>query len=281
MAHPGLAWLERSDEGRAWLRRLPRLVDECREQWSLVLEEPYPYAYASLAIPAGDAVLKIQFPDREGEHEAAALALLAGDGAVRLLAHDRERHALLLERCRPGTPLHTVGRDRALDVLVGLLPRLWKPAGAPFRSAADEAAHWLETLEQDWERHARPFERELLDAAIEALTDLPATQGSQVLVHQDLHGDNVLSAEREPWLVIDPKPLVAERELALAPIIRSFELGGRREDVLHRLEYLTSELGLDRDRARRWTIGQTLAWSFGSDWHARHVDTARWLLQAG
>lgn len=50
----------------------------------------------------------------------------------------------------------------------------------------------------------------------------------QVLLHQDLHADNVLRAGREPWLVIDPKPLTGEREFGVAPIVRSFELGHGR-----------------------------------------------------
>jgi streptomycin 6-kinase len=81
--------------------------------------------------------------------------------------------------------------------------------------------------------------------------------------------------------VIDPKPLVGEREFGLAPIIRSSELGHSRGAVLHRLDLLTGELGLDRQRARGWAIGQTIAWSFGGEFHSQHVETARWLLEAG
>jgi streptomycin 6-kinase len=164
--------------------------------------------------------------------------------------------------------------------LIELLPRLWKPAGPPFRALAEEAARWLSHLPGDWERSGRPYERELLDAAISALEEVAPTQGEQVLVHQDLHGDNVLSAEREPWLVIDPKPLAGEREFGLASIIRSFEFGHTEASVLHRLDRLTSDLGLDRERARKWALGQTIAWA-GGDFQATHVETARWLLQAG
>jgi streptomycin 6-kinase len=227
-----------------------------------------------------DVVLKVQRPHRESEHEAAALELWDGAGAIRLLDCDAEEHALLLERCLPGTPLAAAGAEVALGVFVRLLPRLWKPAGAPFRPLADEAAWWAGHLEQNWKRAGRQFERRLLDAALEALGELSPTQGEQVLLHQDLHGENVLAAEREPWLAIDPKPLAGEREFGVAPIVRSFELGHSRRAVLGRLERLTSELGLDRERARAWTVAQTIAWSIGSDYHATHVETARWLLEA-
>jgi streptomycin 6-kinase len=224
-------------------------------------------------------VLKIQKPHRESEHEAAALEVWDGAGAVRLLAHDPEEHALLIERCVPGTPLAEAGAETALDVFVDLLPRLWKRAGPPFRPLADEAAWWVEYLPREWEGSGKQFERRLLDAALEALRELPPTQGEPVLLHQDLHGENVLSAQREPWLAIDPKPLVGEREFGVAPIVRSFELGHSKRDVLYRLDRLTSELGLDRARARGWTIGQTIAWSVGSEYQPTHVETVRWLLE--
>ena len=198
---------------------------------------------------------------------------------MRLLRHDPERHALLIERCVPGTPLAEAGPDAALDVFVDLLARLWKPAGPPFRPLADEAAWWVEYLPRVWEEGGRQFERRLLDAALDALRELPPTQGQEVLLHQDLHGENVLSARRQPWLAIDPKPLAGEREFGLAPIIRSFELGHSKRDVRYRLDRLSSELGVDRERARGWTIGQTIAWSVGSEYHATHVETVRWLLE--
>jgi streptomycin 6-kinase len=227
-----------------------------------------------------DVVLKVQEPHRESEHEAEALRLWDGDGAVRLLDEEPEEYALLLERCLPGTPLSAAGAETALDVFVELLPRLWKPAGQPFRSLAAEAAWWADSLEASWERFGRPFERRLLDAALEALQELPRTQGPAVLLHQDLHGDNVLAARRERWLAIDPKPLAGEREFGIAPIVRSRELGHSRAEVLGRFDRLVSELSLDRDRARGWTIGQTIAWAFDGDVRRTHADVARWLLEA-
>ena len=282
--HPGLRWAEKTDEGRAWLERL---TEQCAARWTLELGPPFPYAYAcaSLAVPArlpdgAEAVLKICFPHRESEHEGDALRLWDGNGAVQLLAEDRERSALLLERCRPGTSLGGDDVETALEVFAGLLPRLWVPAAEPFRPLAEEASWWAESLEASWKHAGRPFERRLLEAALAALAELPASQGEQVLLHQDLHADNVLRAEREPWLTIDPKPLVGEREFGLAPIIRSFELGHSARAVRMRLDHLSGELGLDRERARGWAIAQTVAWSFDSESLPTHGETARWLLDA-
>ena len=267
-----------------WLERVPELVAECVEEWQLELGEPYEAGAAGYAVRAAltdgtPTVLKLIYPHREAEHEADALELLAGNGAVRLLARDDARSAMLLERCEPGTALAENGGEKALDVLVELLPRHWVRAGEPFHTLAEEAAWWIDDLPEQWEQSGRAIERSLVDTAVDALGLLSESQGEQVLLNQDLHGDNVLAAEREPWLVIDPKPLLGEREFAVAPIVRSFELGSSRADVLYRLDRLTSELGLDRERARGWTIGQTMAWAFDSDYSDEHLETVRWLLE--
>jgi streptomycin 6-kinase len=121
----------------------------------------------------------------------------------------------------------------------------------------------------------------LFEAALENLATLRDSQGPPVLLHQDLHGDNVLRAAREPWLVIDPKPLVGDREFSLSPIIRSRELGDTRQSMIARLDKLSNELGLNRERARLWTFAQTLAWAFEGDRVlADHVEAARWLWHA-
>ena len=230
--------------------------------WGLQLGASYPPGAASVCVlraelPDGTpAVLKISDPHRESEQEADALERWDGDGAIRLLRRDDERNALLLERCEPGTYL-SEGADDPLGVLIELLPRLWTEATG-FHTLEDEVAWWA-------------LDGEVGDLARE----LAATQGELVLVHQDLHGDNVLASEREPWLVIDPKPLAAEREFAVAPIVRSGELGHSKRDVLYRLDRLCGELGLDRERARGWTIVQTVAWADGA---AQRLDeVVEWL----
>ncbi|HYA09708.1 MAG TPA: aminoglycoside phosphotransferase family protein [Gaiellaceae bacterium] len=259
-----------------WLARVPTLLAETATAWGLTPGEPYPAGAAGLALRADlpdgtPAVLKLSYPHRESEQEADALERWDGDGAVRLLARDDARHALLLERCDPGTFLSEWDGD-ALGVLIELLPRLWK-SGDGFTPLAEEAEWWLE------HDVAEIRDRRLREAAVHYLRELAPTQGEQVLLHQDLHGDNVLAARREPWLVIDPKPLAGERAFSAASIVRSHELGHSKRDVLYRLDRLCAELGLDRERARGWTIAQTVAWSGGSDYVAPHVETVHWLLE--
>jgi streptomycin 6-kinase len=255
-----------------WRANVAELVTDCCLRWDLRAGVPYVPGAAGYVVrieraDGTPAVLKVFWPHREAEQEADALERWDGDGAVRMLARDDERSALLLECCEPGSFLST--HDDPLGVLIELLPRLWR-SGDGFRPLADEAEWWLE------HDLAELPDKRLRDAAVHYLRDLVPTQGEQVLLHQDLHGENVLAAQREPWLVIDPKPLAGEREFSVAPIVRSSELGHSKRDALYRLDRLCSELDLDRDRALGWTIAQTMAWSDGDD---TSLDTVRWLLE--
>ena len=165
--------------------------------------------------------------------------------------------------------------------MAGLLPRLWIPASAPFQSLEAETDLWVDDLEEQRERWGHRYEPGIFDAAVRAMRELSGTQGDRVLLRQDLHVENVLAAEREPWLVIDPKPLAGEREFSVAPIVRDRELGHSRAQVLGRIDRLCSDLSLDRDRARGWAIAQTMAWAFDPDGvHEKHIDVARWLLES-
>ena len=225
---PGLEWWREEPDGFLWIQHLPDIVGECAHQWSLELGEPFHLAHVSYVAPvelsdSTSAVLKINFPEEESEHEADALAHWDGEGAVRLLGRYDERRALLVERCKPGTRLwETRDGDDVTRIVAGVLRRLWKapPANHPFRLLADAAAGWVHELPEGWERLGRPYEEELLEEAIAFLREAGPTQGEAVVLHQDLHGGNILRARREPWLAIDPKPLVGEREFDTASFLR-------------------------------------------------------------
>jgi streptomycin 6-kinase len=274
-------------EGDAWLTGLPALVADVAARWQVQIGEPFAdggavsWVAPALTAAGEEAVVKLFLVGLENADEAAALRHYDGRGAVRVLAG--EPGALLLERLSPGTPLWDVeDDDRACRVVAGLLPRLWRAPdpGHPFRSLAGDAAGWSETLERHWTQLGRPFERRLLDEALAAAAELAPSQGEQVVLHQDLHGGNVLRAGREPWLAIDPKPVVGEREFDLASLIRDRRWSIDERIVRRRLDLLSGELGLDRDRMRRWAVLHALAWGVDEEgaW-PEMVACARWLAE--
>jgi streptomycin 6-kinase len=285
-------WRDRPG-GDEWLQRLPRLASECAEEWSLQLETPFEPATISLVLPAtlpdgSAAILKLTFPEPESAGEADALAAWDGRGAVRLIARDEARSALLVERCFPGTQLWAeAGEERANEIAAEVLRRLWRTPVAhhPFRLLTDSAAEWEESIPAAWDRLGHPFERSLLDLALDALRDLRSSQPEVVILHQDFHGGNVLAAEREPWLAIDPKPLVGERAFDTASLLRDRRAELARDpqpvrSITRRLDLLSEALELDRERMRGWGILHALAWGVGESVLEDMVACARWLADA-
>jgi streptomycin 6-kinase len=264
----------------AWLAELPHHVQECAEQWELDLEEPFATP-RSLVVPAGERVLKLNAPSHfEADHEAAALECWAGNGAVRLLARDDGRRAFLMERCRPGTKLTELHVDQPL-VVADLLPRLWLEPGPnrPFRLIVEEAERWVEDVESAYARAGRPFEPPLLQVALDVFRT--CDRSARTLVNQDLHGENVLAAEREPFLVIDPKPALGEREVSAVGLLRNAAWQGGASEVRRWLSVL-GELGLDAKRARGWGIAHALAWGHDPDgrWSPDAIEAARCIAAA-
>jgi streptomycin 6-kinase len=289
----GLLWWRKEPGGAAWLAKLPGIVADCAEAWSLRVHEPFEPAHSSLVLPAEradgtHAVLKVNFPDSESECEPDSLADWRGRGAVLLLERDDERRSLLVERCQPGDQLWSVAdEDQAGEIAAGVLGRLWRapPAEHRYRFLADEAARWATELAERWSLLGGPFDRALLDAAVSACHELGPAQGSAVILHQDFHGGNVLRAERELWLAIDPKPLVGEREFDGASLLRDRRWlvgqadAGRR--VARRLDVLAAVLDLDRERMRGWGIVHALAWGVSADkLETDMIECARLLLAA-
>ena len=262
-----------------WLDELPHLVGELASAWDLALEEPFDTP-GSLVVPAGKVVLKLNAPSHfEADHEADALAAWDGRGAVWLLARADEHRAFLIERCRPGVRLWDAGIDET-SVVAELLSRLSSGVDEPhpFRRAADEAGRWTKEVKERYEVAGEPFERSLLDSAVEAFRTADAS--ATALVNQDLHGANILSAEREPWLVIDPKPLVGERELDAVGLLRNAAWNGGTPLVRRWLDAL-AELGLDRGRTQAWGLAHALAWGWDDDgWSPRSVEAARQIAAA-
>ena len=233
-----------------------------------------------------EVVVKVPVDDDvESLCEPEALRFWDGRGAVRLIDYDAGTRAMLIERCVPGTQLGRVYDDRSLEVVADTLQRLWRPppGGVSWRRLRDVAETWAERLPFDRERHNRPYELSLLEQAVDALDALGPTQADVVLCHQDLHGGNILSAEREPWLAIDSKPIVAEPAYDAVPAVRDLDenRGITAAGMRHRLDHLSALLGVDRERVRRWTIAKHLAWGTGGQYFPNEVEIVRLAVEVG
>ncbi|WP_319453585.1 MULTISPECIES: aminoglycoside phosphotransferase family protein [unclassified Mycobacterium] len=199
------------------------------------------------------AVLKISTSDAESEHAHLVLRRWGGDGAVRLLRADPHRRAVLLERLRPET-LETLWDIDACEVVAGLYRRLHVAAMPQLRSLTSCLEQWADdfaTLPR-----SAPIPHRLVEQAITLCREL-ATEPADRVLHGNLHYGNVLTGDREPWLVIAPTPLNGDPHYELAPMLwsRWDELAGDvRGGVQRRFYTLVDAAGFDEDRARGWTI---------------------------
>ena len=260
---------------RAWLTALPGVIAQARHRWSLRVGEPFqPGGWTAWVAPARDAaghdlVLKIAWPHPDATHEADGLRAWAGQGAVRLhAAHDfGPAHALLLERCRPGTELSVRPEPDQDLVIAALLPRLWiQPAGDHrFASLTQMCQRWADQAERALAAGATPPDLDpgLARAGLAMFRELPATADRQVLLCTDLHAGNVLAASREPWLVIDPKPHVGDPAYDVLQHLLNCDQR-LRDDPRGLARRLADLLDLDAGRVLAWLFARCVQESPGS-----------------
>jgi streptomycin 6-kinase len=252
-----------------WMADLPLIVEGLAARWSLDVGRPFqPGGVASWVAPARGAagdhlVLKVGWRHEEALHEADGLRVWNGDGTVRvfdaLLAG--ETSALLLEACEPGTSLSGAMPAAEQDVVVaGLLRRLWidPPAGHPFRTLASMCDWWADEFEEKYAaaRSRGPqLDPGLARAGIELFRSLPGTAERSVLLCTDLHPENVLAAQREPWLVIDPKPYLGDP--AYDPLQHMLNFPGRLvADAAGFIRRMAGLLDLNGGRLRQWAFAR-------------------------
>ena len=255
---------------------LKALVD----RWSLRVGEPFDHANVSCSWVAPviradgtPAILKLAMPHMEGAHEIQGLRFWNRDPMVRLLKADDGLGAMLLERCEPGTMLHSMPETEQDIVIASLAKRLWRdpPSQSIFRHLSQMLELWRsETLEQEEHWPDAGLVREGLlvwqTLAVPAATDR--------LLVTDLHAGNVLRSEREPWLVIDPKPFVGDPAYDVVQhlIVSEARL---HADPLGLVKHLANLAEVDEQRVRFWTFARAAA-DPRSDWSGlQWMETAK------
>jgi len=262
---PNLLAAAERDGRTAWLATLPTTVARLAREWTLTVEAPFqPGGQTAWVAPVhtptgGSLVLKLAWRHPEALHEADALRVWAGHGAVRLHAATEwsDTLALLLERCSPGTSLAALPEPAQDRVVAGLLHQLWQapPAGHRFRPLQAMCDAWADEFDTRRSAHPDLVDPGLARAGIGLFRELPATADREVLLATDLHAGNVLAAEREPWLVVDPKPYVGDPAYdALQHLLNCTER--LHADPVGLARRMADLLDLDPLRLRRWLFAR-------------------------
>ncbi len=243
-------------------------MEELLERWGLVPDGPAMHGGVGIIVPVGAAVLKVSFPHPGNVHEPSAFAAWGGRGAVLLHDRDDALFAMLLERA--ASPLTEVASgDEALEIAGRLNHRLAVPAPPGLPRLRDQAGEWEEQLRRDAASHALPDH--VVATAVATAAELGATQ-PDTLIHGDFHARNILRADREPWLAVDPKGRAGDPAYDGGTFLKPHALTLLGADdlrkTLHRaVDVFASAAELDRERVRRWAQLQFVQASF---WGRQH-----------
>ncbi|QNE19937.1 phosphotransferase [Kribbella qitaiheensis] len=255
-------------ESRPWLDALPQLTSGYLDQWALQFDGDPLYGAASLVLPVvrqdgTQAMLKLQPLIDENAGEALALRTWSSDDVVEVLEDDPATCTILLERLNPRMLSDLPDDQEATQILAELLARLSAVQAPPtLRTLKDIAGEMLAAAPKQIPLLADAKQQALVRRCAARLAELVDEPGDRLL-HWDLHYDNVMAAERAPWLVIDPKPLVGDPGFDLFPALNNrwndlVATGDVPKAIRRRFDLMVEVVGLDRDRAVGWTLGRVL-----------------------
>jgi streptomycin 6-kinase len=268
--------------GAAWLDSLPEVIASCERHWRLTVGPAFGLSYSYVA-PGRNAhgeefVLKVCVGSPGFISEVQGLQAFSGGAAAQLIDHNLELSALLLERLKPGRTLATLDNDEdATRIAAQIMRELWRPL--PPNSSFPTTAQWaggLQRLRARFDGGTGPFPRALIETAESLFRELLSSSEPPVLLHGDLHHFNILSADRLPWVAIDPKGLAGERAYEAGALLRNPDarLSTDAQVQRRRLDILHDELALDRERMLAWGVAQAVLsgwWSYedtGSSWES-------------
>lgn len=251
------------ERGRTWLSDLPRITAEAVERYGLSALKPMSnlsYNYVLSGYQDNRAViLKIGIDIAGLAHEAAALKAFSGFGVVEVIV-ESER-VLLLERAVPGNSLRSyfpLKDEEGIQIICDVMNRLHQ-APLPI-SEFPGIEDWLMVLDKEWD-----IPLDYLQKARTLRDQLLATSTEPVLLHGDLHHDNVLQ-QGDGWLVIDPKGVMGEPTYEVAAFIRNpiseiWSMKNINDLVKKRIASFAKVLHLDSKRIQDWCFVQAiLAW---------------------
>jgi streptomycin 6-kinase len=288
------------EDGAAWLDALPDLLNDCAARWNLTLGQPftplsYNYVIAATRADGTDAVLKLGVPRPDLRFEIDALRHYDGDAAIRVFDADPASGVSLLERAIPGDPIVLLDDDEeATRIAAGIMRRLWRAPAAghslPTVASWGSAYAELRARVADWgsayaglrARNAGgsgQIPAPLFDYAESLYFSLDASRERDVVLHGDLHHWNIVRAQREPWLAIDPHGLVGDPGFEVGSWMRNpvgdedhpdaARLLVRRPDLsavlARRLDIFSDELALPRERLRDWALAFAILSACWSD----------------
>ena len=253
-----------AEQGKAWLADIPKKVNEIAVKWGLSDLQPmnnlsYNYVLSGFQ-NAQPIILKLGINVKELNAEAVALKSFGGFGAVKILI--QREGALLLERAIPGDLLKSYFPNRDHDAIQITCEVMKKLHQAPLTSSHTypHVRDWLTALDKNWDIPAGYLEK-----ARHLRDQLLITAPTEVLLHGDLHHENILR-QGEQFVIIDPKGVIGEPAYEIPAFIRNpipklLDNDQASKIISTRISDFSDILGIDRKRIEDWCFVQAvLSW---------------------
>jgi streptomycin 6-kinase len=270
------------ETGARWLNDLPQIIEEIEENWSLKTEKHFPnlsYNYVAPCICAGgnEAVLKIGLPEANPEiiNEAGFLQISNGKGTVKLLKSDKNHRAILLEKLTPGANLKEIYFEyeaTAVEAAIRVMREISRKA--PNKSGFRRLEDWFGGLAR---AENTKFDNRFASKAYGFFERINSASKQKFLLHGDLHHENILSAEREPFLAIDPKGIIGEIGYEIAVFLNNHAAWLSAEDNLREklndaIRQFSEAFEIEPQDLKDWAFAQMVLsawWTFeenGENW---------------
>jgi len=261
------------EAGTSWLEALPSLLGRLEAEWSVKAGGLFPNAteaFVSEAVTANGqpVVLKIPIPGpMKAERERSLLQTASGRGYVRVLRHDANSGAMLLERLGPQLAMLCLPIEEQIKVICRTLQQAWMPIppGARYPTGAEKALEMSSYISTAWSRLGRPCSEKVIEIALrfaEARRDAFDPSDS-VLAHGDPHAWNtLLDPKTNQYKFVDPDGLFIERAHDLSISMREWSAALLAGDPVasgrKRCALLSRLTGVEQSAIWQWSFIERL-----------------------
>lgn len=263
--------------GQRWLDGLPALLAGLAADWGLSYGTALAgaAAYVTEAVTAAGelAVLKVALPSGVAGFapfgpELTALVTVGGDPYARVLRHDADRRAVLLERLGPSLASLRWPPDRQLAAIVATVRRGWRPVPPGALPDGGTKASWLAGfVPSTWHTLGEPCPERVIAHAVDCATVRAARfdPGRAVLVHGDAHPGNLLTVPGAPgsFRLVDPEGLASEPAHDLGVTLRDWNqellAGDTVALAVRRCAQTASLTGTDPAAVWQWSCAERVS----------------------
>lgn len=251
-----------------WLKKLPSLLKERCDRYGISELTPVKnlsYNYVAKGKMAGkDVIVKTGLNHQALSREASCLTDLKSDSLVKLIK--REEDILILEALTPGTTLKDLyikDETKATHILCAVVADLQKHQACPYKHSYKHYPTLADLLTKLDEPFNLP--KAVVEKAKALGNNLLASSDRKVLLHGDLHHENVLLSENG-WKAIDPMgyigdPIYEVCAYVLNPFPVLIEFPKAKELIDARIELIAKTLKFNEQRVRDWVfIKNVICW---------------------